>query len=105
VGFVVNKVALGQVLSKYFGFPCHYSSHQLLHIHHLSSGAATIGQLVADVPSGLSLTPSQEKKLVISLQNVTLATRVMLAVNISLLRSVIMILLEHHTSDIKKIKK
>jgi hypothetical protein len=33
--------------------------------HHLSSGAGTIGQLVADVPSGLSVTPPQEteKKL------------------------------------------
>jgi hypothetical protein len=33
---------------------------RLLHIHHLSSEAGTIGQLVADVPSGLSLTPLQE---------------------------------------------
>jgi hypothetical protein len=30
---------------------------------HLSSGAGTIGQLVADVPSGLSLTPPKETKL------------------------------------------
>jgi hypothetical protein len=45
VGFVVDKVALGQVLSKYFGFPCQSSFHQLLHNHpHLSSGAGTIGQ-------------------------------------------------------------
>jgi hypothetical protein len=28
VGFVVDKVALGQVFSEYFGFPC-----QLLHNH------------------------------------------------------------------------
>jgi hypothetical protein len=60
VGFVVDKMALGQVFSEYFGFS---SFHQLLHIHHhLSSGAGTIGQLVTDVPSGLSLTPLQEKK-------------------------------------------
>jgi hypothetical protein len=32
VGFVVDKVALGQVFSEYFGFPCP------------SSGAGTIGQ-------------------------------------------------------------
>jgi hypothetical protein len=32
------------------------------HMHHLSSGAGTIGQLVADLPSGLSLTPPQETK-------------------------------------------
>jgi hypothetical protein len=44
VGFVVDKVALGQVFSKYFGFPCQSSLHQLLHNHpHLSSGAGTIG--------------------------------------------------------------
>jgi hypothetical protein len=58
VGFVVDKVALGQVSSEYFGFPCQSSFHQLLHNHpHLSSGAGTIGQLVADVPSWLILTP------------------------------------------------
>jgi hypothetical protein len=26
VGFVVDKAALGQVFSKYFGFPCHHST-------------------------------------------------------------------------------
>jgi hypothetical protein len=58
---VVDKVALGQVFSEFFGFPCQLSFHRLLHIHHhLSSGDGTIGQLVADVPSGLSLTPPQE---------------------------------------------
>jgi hypothetical protein len=29
VGFVVDKVALGQVFSKYFGFPCQSSFHQI----------------------------------------------------------------------------
>jgi hypothetical protein len=63
VGFVVDEVALGQVLSEYFGFPCQFSFHRLFHIHHhLSAGAGTIGQLVAEVPSGLSLTPPQEIK-------------------------------------------
>jgi hypothetical protein len=57
-------VALGQVFSEYFGSPCQFSFHRLLHIHHhLASGAGTIGQLVADVPSGLSLTPQQAKNL------------------------------------------
>jgi hypothetical protein len=32
VGFVVDKVALRQVFSEYFGFPCH-SFHQILHPH------------------------------------------------------------------------
>jgi hypothetical protein len=40
VGFVVNKLALGQVFSKYFGFPCqNQSCHQLLH-HHNHLGQA-----------------------------------------------------------------
>jgi hypothetical protein len=47
---------------EYFGLFCQFSFHRLLHTHHLSSGAATIGQLVADVRSGLSLTPPQETK-------------------------------------------
>jgi hypothetical protein len=46
-----------------FGFPCQFPFHQLLHTHrHLSSGARTIGQILADVPSRLSLTPPQESK-------------------------------------------
>jgi hypothetical protein len=57
VRFLIYKLALGQVLSKYFGFPCQFPFHRLLHTHHLSSGAGTIGQLVADVPSGHILNP------------------------------------------------
>jgi hypothetical protein len=44
VKFVLDKVALGQVFSEYFGFPCQSSFHWLLHNHHPSSGAGTIGQ-------------------------------------------------------------
>jgi hypothetical protein len=33
VGFVADKVALGQVFSQYFGFLCQFSFLQLLHIH------------------------------------------------------------------------
>jgi hypothetical protein len=44
VGIVVDKVALGQVFSEYFSFPCQSSFQQLLHNHRLSSGAGTIGQ-------------------------------------------------------------
>jgi hypothetical protein len=43
-------------------FPCQFSFHWLFHRHHLSSGAGIIGQLVADEPSGLSLSPPQESK-------------------------------------------
>jgi hypothetical protein len=58
MGFVVDKTALGEIFSEYFGFRYQFSFHRLLHIHHyLLSGAGTIGQLVADVPNGLSVTP------------------------------------------------
>jgi hypothetical protein len=56
VGFVVYKVAIRQILSKYFGFSWQSSFHQILH-HHNHPGQATIGQLVAAVPSGPSWTP------------------------------------------------
>jgi hypothetical protein len=63
VGFVVDKVAMGQDFSEYFGFPCQFSFHQLLHSHHhLSPGAGTIDETVVDMPSGLSLTPPGENK-------------------------------------------
>jgi hypothetical protein len=47
----LDKVALGQVSSEFFGFPCNRRSlHQLLHNHpHASSGECTIGQCVAAV--------------------------------------------------------
>jgi hypothetical protein len=41
VGFVVDEVALEQIFSAYFDFPCQSSSHRLLHAHHVSSGAGT----------------------------------------------------------------
>jgi hypothetical protein len=59
-------VALGPVFSEYFGFPCQSSFHQLLHNHHhRSSGAGTNRPTVADVLSGISLTPPRETKLLI----------------------------------------
>jgi hypothetical protein len=56
-------MALEQFSSEYFDFPCQFSFHQLFHIHHTSSRASIIDQIVVDVPSGLSLTPRQEKTL------------------------------------------
>jgi hypothetical protein len=54
--FVVDKVALVQDSSEYFDFSYQILFHQLIHIHHhTSSRAGTIGQLVTDVPSGISL--------------------------------------------------
>jgi hypothetical protein len=66
VGFVVDKVALGNVFSEFFGFPCQSSFHQLLHNHpYLSSGVGTIGPVVAAVPSRLShpTTNNNNKKI------------------------------------------
>jgi hypothetical protein len=42
-------------------FCCQFLFHQLLHTH-LSSGAGTIGPLVAGMPNGLILTPPHEQK-------------------------------------------
>jgi hypothetical protein len=64
VGFV-DKVALGQNFSEYFGSPCQFSFHRLLHSHHhhyLISGYGTTGQTVVDIPSGPSLSPLLETK-------------------------------------------
>jgi hypothetical protein len=62
VGFVVDRVALRQVFSDYFGFPCQFVFHRLLHNHHhLSSGAGTLGQTVAAVPM-LSVSSNEKKK-------------------------------------------
>jgi hypothetical protein len=63
MGSVVGKIVLGQIFSEYFSFPCQFSFHQMPHPQlHLPSGAGTIGQIDADVPSGLSHTPPQGKK-------------------------------------------
>jgi hypothetical protein len=41
VGFMLDKVALGKVFSEYFGFSYQLLLRQILHNHHLSSGAGT----------------------------------------------------------------
>jgi hypothetical protein len=46
--FVVGKVALGQVFSEYFGFPCQSSFHQFLHNHHPLSSGAELFQAVGE---------------------------------------------------------
>jgi hypothetical protein len=40
VGFVVDKVALEQVFSEFFGFPCQSSFQQFLHNHNHHLGMA-----------------------------------------------------------------
>jgi hypothetical protein len=54
VGFVVDKAALGQVFSEYFGFPTNHSTNFSIIIINRGS---TIGLLVAAVPSGPNWTP------------------------------------------------
>jgi hypothetical protein len=61
VGFVVDKAGLRQVFSEFFGFPYKFSFYRLLHTHKILH-TDTIGQLLADVSSGLRLTPPQETK-------------------------------------------
>jgi hypothetical protein len=61
VSFVVDKVTLEKVFSEYFGFPYQFSFHQPLHTSSSSSGAGTIGQIVADAPTGISLTQPDGK--------------------------------------------
>jgi hypothetical protein len=61
VGFMVDTVAMG--FFQYVGFPCQFLFHQPLHTHHLSFEAGTVGPLVAEVPSGLRLTPHHEHKI------------------------------------------
>jgi hypothetical protein len=55
MGFVVNKAALGQVFSEYFGFPLPIITP--ISLSSQSPGAGTIGLLVAAVPSGPNWTP------------------------------------------------
>jgi hypothetical protein len=64
VGFVMDEAVLGQVFSDFFGPPCQFSSHRLLQTrHHPSSGAGTVGQTVAYLPSGLCLVVPRSKNL------------------------------------------
>jgi hypothetical protein len=66
MGFVVDKAVLEQISFQYFVFFCQ-SFHRLLHTHHPLSGAGTLGQIVNEAPSGLTLTPHQESKKKLSL--------------------------------------
>jgi hypothetical protein len=42
VGFLVDIIALEQVFYEYFGFPCQFSFHRLLHTHHYIAFVAGI---------------------------------------------------------------
>jgi hypothetical protein len=65
----------GAGLSEYLGFPYQFSFHRLLHTHHPSSGAGTMGKMVADVPNELTITSPQESENKITiLQNFVLSS-------------------------------
>jgi hypothetical protein len=55
VGFVVAKVALGEVFSEYFGFPCQ-ALHRLFHTHH------HLGLLQYGLSSGHGSTPPSKSQ-------------------------------------------
>jgi hypothetical protein len=62
---MADKLALGEIFSEYeyFGLTSQFWSHRLFHIRHHVIRIWYIGQLVADVQGGLSLTPAQETKI------------------------------------------
>jgi hypothetical protein len=57
MGFVVDKAALGQVFSEYFGFPCQSLFHQFLHHHITTRGWHNIGGRSAEWTQLDSTTP------------------------------------------------
>jgi hypothetical protein len=61
VGFVADIIALTKVFYQYFAFPCQFSFRRMLHTDKssITRGGGVIGQLMAGVPSGFSLTPLQ----------------------------------------------
>jgi hypothetical protein len=67
VGFVVDKMALGQVFFEYFGFPCTIFIPPNSPSSPQSPGAGTISHSVADVPNGPSMdsTPNYANKIIV----------------------------------------
>jgi hypothetical protein len=54
VGFVVGKVALWQVFTEYFGFPCQFSFSQLLYIYYtFSHERSTVSMLAVSLSEKL----------------------------------------------------
>jgi hypothetical protein len=61
-GQVMHKVAVAHNFSEYFGFPCKFPFRRLLHTNnYLPSGTGTRGQIVTDIPRGLSLALKTKK--------------------------------------------
>jgi hypothetical protein len=64
LGFVVDKVTVGQIFFRVLRFPLPiFIPPTAPHSLSLSYGPGTIGQIIADAPSGLSLTSPKEIKL------------------------------------------
>jgi hypothetical protein len=91
VGFVVDKMAPGQVFSEYFGFPCQPHFIPPTSPSSQSPGTGTIGQYMAAVPRGYPIwTPpptigNKKKKIIIIKKKETYIARNTLQ-NISLPR-------------------
>jgi hypothetical protein len=66
MGFVVDKVALGQVFPEYFGFPCQSSFHQKFSILTITGGRynrPTNGRRAEWTQFGIHLHYAKKKKL------------------------------------------
>jgi hypothetical protein len=59
----VDRVALGQVFSEYFGFPCLLEFHQLLHFPPLSLGAGIMGHITCSFSPRHKKTTAQSPSL------------------------------------------
>jgi hypothetical protein len=62
VGLLVRSFVLLQVLPEYFGYHCQFSGQLLLHTHHPSTGADTIGQMVTELLIGIILSRNTNLK-------------------------------------------
>jgi hypothetical protein len=70
VGFVVDKAALGQVFSEYFGFPCQ-SFHRFLHYHNhpgLPLSGRSVEWTLIQPPPTMQIKKKKEKFFMETLQ-------------------------------------
>jgi hypothetical protein len=63
MGFIVDSTALGKDFFEYFGFPCHFSCHQILNVSHLSCEAATVGHLCHEYQELCLFRPQEYNKI------------------------------------------
>jgi hypothetical protein len=61
-GICLGQCGTVTCISECFSFPCQFSFHRLLHTHHLSTGAGTVGQMGPTCQVGSVSPPPQEMK-------------------------------------------